>query len=153
MTKNEKMKNKTSKEKNEPGFWDDTKENINEGARVIGEEARDIGERISSYSEIIFGKIKEKTEEVFQSGKDLTEDAVNRAQEVAEKYRDRSEIRKLNEEKKKVASQLGMSFYLILKNNDNKVPETILRRKAIKTTLHEMEELDRKILDLSDENN
>ncbi|MCF8226275.1 MAG: hypothetical protein K9J30_10395 [Bacteroidales bacterium] len=147
------MKNKTSKEKNEPGFWDDTKENINEGARVIGEEARDIGERISSYSEIIFGKIKEKTEEVFQSGKDLTEDAVNRAQEVAEKYRDRSEIRKLNEEKKKVASQLGMSFYLILKNNDNKVPETILRRKAIKTTLHEMEELDRKILDLSDENN
>jgi hypothetical protein len=140
-----------NKSKNEQGFWDDTKSNINEGARVVGEEARDLGEKISSYSEEIFGKIKDRTSEIFQSGKELTQDAVNRAQEMAEKYRDQTEIRKLNEEKKKVAAQLGMSFYLILKNNDNKVPDTILRRKAIKTTLKEMEELDQQILDLSEE--
>lgn len=142
---------KKNENKNEQGFWDDTKNNINEGARVVGDEARDLGEKISSYSEEIFGKIKERTSEIFQSGKELTQDAVNRAQEVAEKYRDQTEIRKLNEEKKKVAAQLGMSFYLILKNNDNKVPDTILRRKAIKTTLKEMEELDKQILDLSEE--
>lgn len=144
-TKNQKEK------KNEPGFWDDTKENINEGARAVGEEARDLGEKISSYSEEIFGKIKDRTSEVFKSGKELTQDAVNKAQEMAEKYRDQTEVRKLNEEKKKVAAQLGMSFYLILKNNDNKVPDTILRRKAIKTTLKEMEELDKQILELSEE--
>ncbi|MEX0982961.1 MAG: hypothetical protein WDZ47_12840 [Bacteroidales bacterium] len=144
-TKNEKEK------KNEPGFWDDTKENINEGAKIVGDEARDLGEKISSYSEEIFGKIKEHTSEVFQSGKELTRDAVNKAQEMAEKYRDQTEVRKLNEEKKKVAAQLGMSFYLILKNNDNKVPDTLLRRKAIKTTLKEMEELDQQILELSED--
>ena len=144
-TKNEKEK------KNEPGFWDDTKENINEGAKIVGDEARDLGEKISSYSEEIFGKIKERTSEVFQSGKELTREAVNKAQEIAEKYRDQTEVRKLNEEKKKVAAQLGMSFYLILKNNDNKVPDTLLRRKAIKTTLKEMEELDQQILELSDD--
>lgn len=137
--------------KNEQGFWDDTKNNINEGARVVGDEARDLGEKISSYSEEIFGKIKDRTSEMFQSGKELTQDAVNKAQEMAEKYRDQTEVRKLNEEKKKVAAQLGMSFYLILKNNDNKVPDTILRRKAIKTTIKEMEELDHQILDLSEE--
>jgi hypothetical protein len=141
-----------TKEKNkEQGFWEDTKENINEGARVVGEEARDFGEKISSYSEEIFGKIKEATSEMLQSGREMTRDAVNKAQEIAEKYRDQTEIRKLNEEKKRVAAQLGMSFYLILKNNDNKVPDTLLRRKAIKTTLKEMEELDQQILDLSDE--
>ncbi len=144
-TKNEKEK------KNDPKFWNDTKENINEGAKIVGDEARDLGEKISSYSEEVFGKIKERTTEVFQSGKELTRDAVNKAQEMAEKYRDQSEVRKLNEEKKKVAAQLGMSFYLILKNNDNKVPDTILRRKAIKTTLKEMEELDQQILELSDD--
>lgn len=138
-------------EKNGTKFWDETKENINEGARFIGEEARDIGEKISSYSEVIFGKIKEKTEEVFQSGKELTKDAVNRAQELAETYRDRNEVRKLNDEKKKVAAQLGINFYLILKNNDNKVPDTLLRRKAIKTTLSEMQELDKQILELTEE--
>lgn len=144
-------KNEVKKDKNETKFWDEAKENINEGARVVGEEARDLGEKISSYSEVIFGKIKEKTEEVFQSGKDLTQDAVNKAQELAETYRERNEVRKLNDEKKKVAAQLGMSFYLILKNNDNKVPPTLLRRKAIKTTLSEMEEIDKQILDLTDE--
>jgi len=141
-----------TKEKNkEHGFWEDAKENINEGARVVGEEARDLGEKIASYSEEIFGKIKEHTSEMFQSGKELTKDAVNKAQEIAEKYRDQAEVRKLNEEKKRIAAQLGMSFYLILKNNDNKVPDTLLRRKAIKTTLKEMEEIDQQILDLSDE--
>jgi cell fate (sporulation/competence/biofilm development) regulator YlbF (YheA/YmcA/DUF963 family) len=142
---------KEENKKNEPGFWDETKDNINEGAKAVGDEARELGEKISAYSETIFGKIKENTNDLLQSGKELTQDAVNRAQELAEKYRDRTEIKKLNEEKKKVAAQLGMSFYLILKNNDNKVPNTILRRKAIKTTLQEMEELDQKILDLSDD--
>lgn len=143
-------KNKSDKSKKEVGFWEEAKENISEGAKAVSEETRDLGEKISAYSETIFGKIKESTSEILQSGKDLTQEAVNRAQEVAEKYRDRSEIKKLNEEKKKVAAQLGMNFYLILKNNDNKVPDTLLRRKAIKTTLTEMQELDQKILDLSD---
>lgn len=142
---------KNEKKKNDPGFWDETKDNINEGAKAVGDEARELGEKISAYSETIFGKIKESTSDLLQSGKDLTQDAVNRAQELAEKYRDRTEIKKLNEEKKKVAAQLGMNFYLILKNNDNKVPNTLLRRKAIKTTLQEMQELDQKILDLSDD--
>lgn len=137
--------------KNETGFWNETRENINEGAKVVGEEARDIGEKIYAYSELIFGKIKERTGEMLQSGKDLTMEAVNKAQEVAEKYRDQYEIKKLNDAKKKVAAQLGMNFYLILKNNDNKVPETILRRKAIKTTLNEMQEIDRQILSLKED--
>jgi hypothetical protein len=146
------MTTKNQKEnKNEQGFWDDAKENINEGARIVGEEARDLGEKISSYSEKIFGEIKDRTTDLFQSGKELTMEAVNKAQEIAEKYRDRTEIAKLNEEKKRVAAQLGMSFYLILKNNDNKVPPTLLRRKDIKTTLKQMEELDQQILDLSDD--
>lgn len=142
------MTAKTDK-KNE--FWEDTKGNINEGARIVGEEAKDLGERISAYSEKIFGSIKIKSSELFESGKTLTLDAVNRAQELAEKYRDQSEIRKLNEEKKKVAAQLGMSFYLMVKDNDNKVPSTILRRKVIKSTMQEMEEIDRKVLELKDE--
>ncbi|MEX0988530.1 MAG: hypothetical protein WD052_13715 [Bacteroidales bacterium] len=139
------------KNKNDQGFWDEAKENINEGAKVIGDEMRDLGDKISAYSEEIFGKIKEHTGDMVQSGKDLTQEAVNKAQEMAEKYRDQNEIRKLNEEKKKVAAQLGMHFYLILKNNDNKVPSSILRRKAIKSTLEQMESLDQQILDLSDE--
>ncbi len=146
-------KTEDKSKKNEKGFWEDAKENINEGARIVGDEARDIGEKIAAYSEVVFGKIRESTSDIVQSGRDLTEDAVNRAQELAERYRDQNEIRKLNDEKKRVATQLGMNFYLMVKNNDNKVPPTILRRKAIKTTMNEMEELDQQILDLKDDEN
>lgn len=144
-------KTEDKSKKNEKGFWEDARENINEGARIVGDEAKDIGERIAAYSEVVFGKIRESTSDIVQSGKELTEDAVNRAQELAERYRDQNEVRKLNDEKKRVATQLGMNFYLMVKNNDNKVPPTILRRKAIKTTMKEMEELDQQILDLKDD--
>ncbi len=57
------MTTKTEK-KRETGFWEDAKENINEGAKFVGEEARDLGEKISSYSEEVFGKIRERTTEL-----------------------------------------------------------------------------------------
>ncbi len=153
---NENKSTGSNTEKNttqESNFWEDTKENINEGAKAIGDEARGLGEKISSYSEIIFGKIKDRTSEVVKSGMELTRDAVNKAQEQAETYRDRYEIRKLNEEKKRVASQLGMNFYLTLKNNENKIPETYLRRKEPKSLLKEMEDLDKQILERSENEN
>lgn len=153
---NKKEQAKTTQSKSETSsaqessFWEDTRENINEGAKAIGDEARELGEKISSYSEIVFGKIKDRTNEVVKSGMELTRDAVNKAQEQAETYRDRYEIRKLNEEKKRVASQLGINFYLTLKNNENKIPETYLRRKEPKSLLKEMEDLDKQILERSE---
>jgi hypothetical protein len=132
-------------------FWQEAKENIEEGARTIGDEARDIGEKIYSYSEVVFGKIKEGTSDLWKSGVDLTNDMVNRAQEVAEKYRDRIEVRKLNEEKKKVASQLGMNVYLEVKNNDNTLPEKFFTKRQVKSMMKNLEQIDKQILDLSEE--
>lgn len=132
-------------------FWEEAKQNIDEGARAIGDEARDIGEKISSYSEVVFGKIKEGTSDLWKSGVDLTNDMVNRAQEMAEKYRDRIEVRKLNEEKRKVSSQLGMNVYLEMKNNDNKLPEKFFNKRQVKSMLKNLEQIDKQILDLSEE--
>jgi hypothetical protein len=132
-------------------FLAETKENIDAGARIVEDEARELGEKITSYSEVLFGKIKEYTEEILNSGASLTKDAVNRAQEQAERLRDRLEIRKLNDQKKEVATKLGMGFYLEVKNNENKVPPTLLRRKKFKSLFKELEDLDSQILELSEE--
>jgi hypothetical protein len=131
-------------------FWDDVQENISEGAKVIGEETRDFAEKVAAYSEKIFGIIREKASDAYQYSADLTKDAVNYAQQVGEKYRDRYEVNKLNEEKKKTASQLGMNIYLAYKNNDNRVPVQTFNQKKIKAALKELEELDKQILDFSE---
>ena len=135
----------------ESGFWEETGENISEGARIAGEEARKVGEKISAYSERLFGKIKDKSSEAFRSGLDMTKEGVNRAQAAADRLKDNIEVSRLNRQKKEVATQLGMKFYLEVKNNDNKVPENILRKRVFVSLLKELENIDKQILDIENE--
>ncbi|MDT8401759.1 MAG: hypothetical protein RQ743_08695 [Bacteroidales bacterium] len=135
----------------ESGFWEEAGENISEGAKIVGEEARKAGEKISAYSEKLFGRIKDKSSEAFKSGLDLTREGVNKAQAAADELRDNIEVGRLNRQKKDVASQLGMKFYLEVKNNDNKVPDNVLRKRVFMSLLKELEDIDKQILDLKDE--
>ncbi|MFP4488336.1 MAG: hypothetical protein ACLFN1_03450 [Bacteroidales bacterium] len=135
----------------ESGFWEETGDNISEGAKVVGEEARSIADKISAYSEVLFGKVKDRSSEVFKSGLDLTKEGVNRAQAAADELRDNIEVGRLNKKKKEVATQLGMKFYLEVKNNDNKVPDNILRKRVFLSLMKELENIDKEILKLKDE--
>jgi len=135
----------------EGSFWEETGENISEGARIVGDETKRITEKISAYSEVLFGKVKDKSAEAFKSGLDLTREGANRAQSLADELRDNIEVNRLNREKKDIATQLGMKFYLEIKNNDNKVPENILRKRVFLSLLKELENIDKKILDLKNE--
>jgi hypothetical protein len=133
----------------ESGFWEEASENISEGAKIIGDEARVIGEKISAYSEILFGKIRDTSAEAFKSGLDLTREGVNKAQELAEDLRGNIEVNRLNKKKKDLASQLGMKFYLEVKNNDNQIPDNLLRKRVFMSLLKEMENIDKEILEIS----
>ena len=139
------------KEQVEQEFWQEAKENVSEGAKVLADEAKTIGQKIGSYSEKVFGIVKEKTSDALQSGLDLTSEGVNKAQEIAENWRDKYEIRKLNDEKKKVAAQLGIKFYLALKNNNNQVPDGLVEDKVFFKVLKELEDIDKEIIKLSEE--
>jgi len=134
----------------EKDFWNDAKENINEGAKIISEEVKHFGKRLSAYSEVLFGKVKDNTSEVIKYGLDLTNDGVHRAQEVAENLKDDFEIRKLNTKKKEVSTQLGMKFYLAVKKNTNEVPADFIKDKEILSLLKELEEIDKEILNHSE---
>jgi hypothetical protein len=134
----------------EESFWEETGENISEEAKIVGEEARNIGEKISAYSEVLFGRIKDRSAEAFKSGLDLTREGVNKAQTLADELRDNIEVNRLNREKKEIATRLGMKFYLEVKNNNNNVPDNILRKRVFMSLMKELEDIDKKILDLKD---
>ena len=134
----------------ETSFWEETAEDISEGAKIAGEEARNIAEKISAYSEALFGRIKDRSAEAFKSGLDLTREGANKAQAIADELRDNIEVSRMNREKKEIATQLGMKFYLEIKNNDNKVPDNILRKRVFMSLIKDLENIDKKILDLKD---
>lgn len=149
-TKDTKAKQEKTNTTEEHGFWDEAKENVSEGAKIIGEGAASFSHKLAEYSESIFGKIKDNTNEVIKYGLDLTKEGVHKAQEVAENLKDDYEVRKLNTKKKEVSTQLGMKFYLAIKNNDNKVPENLMKDKAIVSLVKELEEIDKEILKSSE---
>lgn len=134
----------------EASFWEETGEDISEGAKIVGEEARNISEKISAYSEVLFGRIKDRSAEAFKSGLDLTREGVNKAQALADDMRDNIEVNRLNREKKEIATRLGMKFYLEVKNNNNNVPDNILRKRVFISLIKDLEDIDKKILDLKD---
>jgi len=148
----EEKQEKTNANK-EHGFWGEAKENVTEGAKIIGDEAKHWGEQFAKYSESIFGKIKDNTNEVIKYGLDLTSEGVHKAQDTAEQLKDDYEIRKLNNKKKEVSTQLGMKFYLAVKNNNNEVPENLMKDKEIVSLIKELEEFDKEIIKLSEEKN
>lgn len=157
-TKNQKSKPESKQNKEsasdkskEAGFWDDAKDSVSEGAKIIGDEAKNLRQKIASYSEVIYGKIKDNTQEVIKYGLDLTSEGVNKAQEAAEQLKDDYEVRKLNNKKKEVSTQLGMKFYLSVKNNDNKLPENLMKDKEILSLIKELEEIDKEILSRKEE--
>jgi|SRR6056297_2898700 len=148
--KEKESQEKASREKTESrDFWKEAGENISEGSRVINEEAKVIGEKLSSYSEKIFGSIRRSSAEAYKTSAELTKHAVNRAQGLAEKYRDMYEMRNLNNEKKKLGSQLGVKLYLSMKNNDNAIPDDFTQDEEVQSLLEQIEQVDKKIIDLS----
>lgn len=146
-----KQQNKTEEKAKEKDFWDDAKANISESAKNIGEEVKYLGKKMASYSETIFGKIKDNTKEVIKYGLDLTKDGVHQAQEMAENLKDDIEIRKFNTKKKEVSAQMGMKFYLEIKNNNNQIPENLMQDNEVISLLKELEKLDKEILKRSEE--
>jgi hypothetical protein len=135
-------------------FMDEARENVIEGAKVVGEEAKNWRSKISAYSEVLFGKVKKTTSKALKYGQELTEEAVNKAQEIGDNLRDNYQINQLNGEKKKIASQLGIKMYLEIKNNKNKIPAKLLEtNEEIVSLIKQLEEIDKKILDYSEKSN
>ncbi|MDA3905072.1 MAG: hypothetical protein PF484_03260 [Bacteroidales bacterium] len=151
----EKVSSKASEKQDdktkESAFWDEAKENVTEGAKIFGDEAIHLGKKLASYSESIFGKIKDNTKDAFKYGLDLTNEGVQRAQEMAEHLKDDFEIRKLNNKKKEVSTQLGIKFYLEIKNNNNEIPDNLLKNNEVLSLLKELEDFDKEILKRSEE--
>lgn len=131
-------------EPEERAFWEEARENISEGARVVGET-------VEEYSEKFMNALKAKASEAYKLSSEFTLDAVHKAQDIIDNYRDKFEVRKLSEQRDEKSAKLGLSLYHAIKENKGRLPENFIDKKATHAMLMEIEEIDRMILELTHE--
>lgn len=96
----EKNTNKSNRE-----FFPDSAENIAEGAKIFSEKASEI---FNTFLE----KVKETSEAAIEKGGEIYEDVSLKAQGYIEKFRDRSEMTKLKNQRDEVAKELGYMCFM-----------------------------------------
>jgi len=128
----------------EQAFWEETKENISEGAKIVGD-------MFSEYSEKFMSTLKDKTLEAYKFSSELTLETVQKAQQTIDEYRDRFEVKKLSEKRDALSAKLGLHFYHTIKGNDGHLPENYMKDKSVTSLLQKIESVDAEIIDLKPE--
>jgi hypothetical protein len=130
----------------EQGFWNETKENVNEGAKIVGNELSTIGKRFVKVTESLLGKVQNKTNEMYKYGVEITNNS-NEINDLADHVKDDLTLKKMHAQKKELAEKLGMDFYELVKNNKNKVPDNLQSNKELLALIKELKKTDKEILD------
>jgi hypothetical protein len=86
-------------------FIPESTENIMEGAKIFSEKASDI---FSSFIE----KVKEAAEKAYDKGSQIYESVSLSAQQYVERFKDRSEMAQLRDQRDEVATQLGYMCFM-----------------------------------------
>jgi len=133
---------KASDNLSEREVFQESKENIAEGARVFSEKASDIFSRF-------FDKVKDAAESAYEKGSEIYETLSVQAQNYAEKFRDRSEMRNLKEDRDEVAKQLGYMCFMEYSGR-YKFRAEFLKNEEFKKLMSQMKELDKEIVQIGE---
>jgi len=122
----------------EKGFIGEVADDIEEGAKKVGEKATEI-------ADIVVDKLKKGLSQAYDAGAKVVDDLSQTAKVYTEKYKAESEIKKLKVEKDLLITQLGHS---ILKRHleKGKVTESFFNEKETADQFNRIEMLDKQII-------
>jgi len=142
-------KESTEKKAEEKGFLVDAAENIEAGAKVVGnkasELATDIAESTSEFAQKLAKKIKRGTEQAAETSSNIIDNLSETAQSYAEKYKDKLEISTLNKNQEELYLNLGKTVFE--KNRlRNVAPGNLIKHKEIKELVDNINQNSKKII-------
>lgn len=122
----------------EKGFLGGVAEDIGDGAKMVGEKATELTDRVVD-------KLRKGLSQAYEAGAKVVDEMSQTAQEYAEKYKAESEIKKLKGENDKLTAQLGQCIF---KQHlaDGGFAESFFNRKEIIDQFSQIEMLDKKII-------
>lgn len=130
----------------EQSFWNETKENVNEGAKIVSRELRTIGKRFVTVTESLLGAVQDKTNEMYKYGVEITNNG-NEIIDIEDHIKNDVTLKKLHTQKKEIAEKLGLNLYKLVKDNKNKVPENLQSNKELLSLIKDLRKADKEISD------
>ena len=134
MTDSSKDHPNSSENEKKQGLFDEVAENIEEGAKKVGDRAAELADRL-----------KKGLSHAYEAGTKVIDDLSHAAQEYAEKYTAESEIKKLKHEKDQLLGQLGRAFFKHHQAGDASGASFLNNTDTI-DQFDQIEQLDKKII-------
>ena len=123
-------------------FIPESTENIIEGARLFSEKASDI---FKTFVE----KVKETAETAYDKGSQIYESMALSAQHYIERFKDRSEMAQLKEQRDEVATQLGYMCFMEYSGRYRFRVE-FMKGEEFKKLMSQLRQLDKEIIKLGE---
>jgi hypothetical protein len=124
-----------SKAKQEKGFLMDAADNIETGAKIVGERTTemvsDLAKKSSKVAGAIFEKVKKGATDVYEAGSKIAENITETAQDYAEKYKHKLEIKKLIEIKNGLFTEAGSHIYKKYKSGNFSMEQLINEKSVV----------------------
>lgn len=144
----------TSNNTEEKSFLVNTAENIETGAKIVGEKtteiASDLAQKTSQAAGTIFEKVKKGLTEVYEAGSKVVVGATEAAQDYTEKYKHKVEVKELIKEQHALYIELGSVIYE--KNKSGEMPFTqLFKEKDVKKLLQTIKTKENEIVKLGQE--
>lgn len=135
----EKKKGKNKKNKS---FFTDLMENVEFGAKLVGEKT-------SVLATETYEKVKKGAIEAIDTSSQVVGELYYSASEYTEQFKDKVEIKKLDAQKEKSFAELGRMFYKKYKI-EGVAFSKFSRTKGFRTILNNIEDLDEEIVELGE---
>ena len=120
-------------------------------AKIIGEKAADVAEKVSDQTteiaEIVYDKVKKGVSDVYDVSSKTLHDVSKKAVKYIKKYDDTFEMKKLNHDRNKKILELGTHIYTLYKSKSQDITELLINDKSQKI-LNELELLNNDIVKL-----
>lgn len=149
-----KSKSTDNKHKNaqaDDGKLVETARKIETGAKVFGEKAADVAEKVTDQTteitEIAFDKLKKGVQEAYDISSKTMNDMGKKTGKYIQKYEDTLDIKDLKRDRDKKMYELGTHIFNLSKSKSQKLPELIANDVSQKI-LNEVELLEKDIVKL-----
>lgn len=124
-------------------------ENIEHGAKVVGDKvtevASEVYEKTSEIAGTVYDKVKDTVSDVVEVGTKAVEDLSRTAQNYIEKYKNKAEMDKIGEDRKRLTSKLGSLVFMRF-TVKNMAKEDLFNDKEIEKLIKDIEVKDKEIV-------
>jgi hypothetical protein len=141
--------NKGDKVKDEDGILVEAARKIETGAKVIGEKAVDVADKLteqtSEFAEIGYDKLKKSVSDVYDISFKTFSDMSKKAVKYVKKYENTVEMKKLNNDRNTKMQELGTHIFTLYKSKSQDIKELLANEESQKI-LNDLEILNKAIV-------